>query len=269
VPGRGRGPGWRTVPPPGTLVTVQEAGDVLAGLSRSYLFEGMTRAEIGPLAAAVTTRRFVRGEYVCHLADPADEIYVVLSGEVKDSVVDADGYEVIHFVHGPGMTFGEPGYFAVERTRIVEVIAVQPSTLIRLGRRVLAPFMECHVNVKDRALEGLASNTRWQTTMISSQAKRPLTDRLLLRLLELTDSGAEQTSGHPVTPKISQSTLAAMVGVSRENVNRALAELMTSGLIRQDRGRYVLLDEERLRRQVARDWPLAARRDRRIDPAGP
>ena len=30
-------------------------------------------------------------------------------------------------MHGPGMTFGEPGYFAVERTRIVDVIAVEPS----------------------------------------------------------------------------------------------------------------------------------------------
>ena len=102
--------------------------------------------------------------------------------------------------------------------------------------------------------------------MISSQAKRPLADRLLLRLLELIDSSPERVSGLPATPKISQSTLAAMIGVSRENVNRAVAELTTSGLIRQDRGRYVLLDEERLRRQVARDWPLVRRRDRRSGP---
>ena len=57
------------------------------------------------------------------------------------TVVDAEGYEVIHFVHGPGMTLGEPGYFSIERTRIVEVIAVEPSTMIRLDRRELTPFM--------------------------------------------------------------------------------------------------------------------------------
>ena len=254
------------MPPPGRLGSVPQADDVLTGLSRSYLFEDLTRAELEPLAAEVTTRRLVRGEYVFHQGDPADEIYVVQSGEVKDSVVDADGYEVIYFVHGLGMTFGEPGYFAVERTRIVEVIAVQPCTLIRLGRRVLGPFMQRHGSVKDRALEGLASNTRWQSTMIASQANHPLTDRILLRLLELTDSGPARTSGEAVTPKISQSTLAAMIGVSRENVNRALATLMASGLVRQEAGRYILVDEERLRRQVGRDWPLAARRDRRIDP---
>jgi CRP/FNR family transcriptional regulator, cyclic AMP receptor protein len=247
---------------------VVQARDILAGLSRSYLFEGLTGEQLEPLAAGATTRNLGRGEYACHLGDRADEVFVVLSGEVKDSVVDADGDEVIHFVHGPGMTFGEPGYFAVEHTRILDVIAVKPSVLIRLDRRVLAPFMDRHTSVKDRALEGLASNTRWQTTMISSQATRPLTDRLVLRLLELVDSSPERLSGQAVTPKISQSVLASMIGVSRENVNRALSALAIDGSIRREGGRYFLADEERLRRELSRHWPLAARRDRRIDPDG-
>jgi biotin operon repressor len=106
--------------------------------------------------------------------------------------------------------------------------------------------------------------------MISSQLSRSLTDRLLLRLLELVDSGPARSVGLAVTPKISQSTLAAMLGVSRENVNRALSTLTMEGAIRQDKGRYLLVDEQRLRRELARDWPLAERRDQRLtsdDPA--
>jgi CRP/FNR family cyclic AMP-dependent transcriptional regulator len=246
--------------------TTRTGHDRLAGLRRSYLFEDLTIEQIAPLAATATTRALVRGERLCHLGDPADEIWVVLSGEVKDSVVDAEGYEVIHFVHGPGMTLGEPGFFAVERTRIVEVIAVEPSTVIRLDRRDLVPFMAKHPQVKDRVLEALASNTRWQSTMIASAARRPLNDRLILRLLELAESSPDRRSSGAITPKISQSTLAAMVGVSRENVNRALAALTADGSIRQEGGRYVLVEEERLRREVARDWPLAGRRDRRAGP---
>jgi CRP/FNR family transcriptional regulator, cyclic AMP receptor protein len=249
----------------GQTGVVRPVHDLLAGLVRSYLFEGLTPDDIAPLAATATTRALVRDERLCHMGDPADEIWVVLSGEVKDSVVDAEGYEVIHFVHGPGMTLGEPGFFSVERTRIVEVIAVESSTLIRLDRRDLAPFMDRHPSVKDRVLEALASNSRWQTTMISSAARRPLADRLILRLLELAESSPELASGEAVTPKISQSTLASMVGVSRENINRALAVLATDGAIRQEAGRYVLVDEERLRREISRDWPLAGRRDRRVD----
>jgi CRP-like cAMP-binding protein len=115
-------------------------------------------------------------------------------------------------------------------------------------------------------IEKLASQTRWQTTMISSLLSRSLRDRLVLRLLELVDSGPDRLAGVAATPKISQSTLAAMVGVSRANVNRALSALAAQGSIRQEQGRYVLLDEDRLRRELARDWPLASRRDQRLPP---
>jgi CRP/FNR family cyclic AMP-dependent transcriptional regulator len=179
-------------------------------------------------------------------------------------MVDIDGNEVIHFVHGPGMTFGEPGYFSVDRNRIVDVVAVQPTTLLRLDRRDLEPFAQEHGVVKDRALEALASNTRWQSTMIASLVTRPLTERLMLRLLELVDSGEGREAGVAATPKITQSTLAGMIGVSRENVNRTLAALALDGMIRQERGRYIVVDEERLRREVARGGPIVARRDRRV-----
>ena len=146
---------------------MQQAVDVLGGLSRSYLFEDLDRADLAALAAAATTRRLVRGEHLWQIGDPAEEILVVYEGEVKDSVVDTDGNEVTHFVHGPGMTFGEPGFFAVDRRRIVSVVALAATVLIRLDRRDLVPFMDKHQSIKDRALEGLASNTRWQSTLIA------------------------------------------------------------------------------------------------------
>jgi CRP-like cAMP-binding protein len=129
-------------------LSVHQDSEVLAGLSRSYLFEGMTPEQLQPLASAATRRRLVRGEYVFRGGEPADDIFVVLSGEVKDCVVDVEGYEVIHFIHGPGMTFGEAGYFSVERTRIIAVIAVTPTVLIRLDRRDLGPFMDRHASLR-------------------------------------------------------------------------------------------------------------------------
>jgi DNA-binding GntR family transcriptional regulator len=52
-----------------------------------------------------------------------------------------------------------------------------------------------------------------------------------------------------------------MVGVSRENVNRALSALVSDGLIRRDGGGYVLVDEEALRDIVARDFHRTLPRD--------
>lgn len=242
---------------------VQEWDRILEGLCRSYLFEDLNHEQLAPLAKAATTRSLARGEYLWRVGAPAHEIFVVLSGEMKDSVLDVDGFELIHFVHGPGMTFGEPGYFAVDHKRVVEISALVPSVVIRLDRRDLAPFIGQHPTIKDRALERLASNTRWQTTMLNSVYRRSLADRVALRLLELVDTTAQLTAGCSATPRISQATLAAMVGVSRENVNRALASLMAEGFVQRDEGRYVIADEAGLRARIARDWPIAARRDRR------
>jgi CRP/FNR family transcriptional regulator, cyclic AMP receptor protein len=229
----------------------------------------MTAEQIEPLAGVSATRRLVRGEYVWHVGDPADELYVVLWGEVKDCIVDIDGNELIHFVHGPGMTVGEPGFFAQERYRILAVIAMMPTRLIRLARGGLWPFPEQDGVVKDRVLERLASDCRFETNLITSLLTRPLAERLVLRLLELIDSIRERQPGKPVTPKITQSTLAAMIGVTRENVNRALAAPALEGSIRMEGGRYVLVDEERLRREVAQGWPLGLRRDQRTDARTP
>ena len=54
-------------------------------------------------------------------------------------VLDADGRQVVHTVHGPGMTVGEPGYFSVERDRSVSNVAVTPAILIRLDRAAAGP----------------------------------------------------------------------------------------------------------------------------------
>ena len=242
--------------------------DVLAGLRRSYLFADLTAEQLVPLANAVRTRDLVRDECLCYPGDAADELWVVLSGELKAYVLDAAGNELIHDLFGPGMTAGEPGYFADERTRIVHLGAVRATTVIVLGRREFDPFVAEHPVIKDRVVEALATMSRWQSAMFSAAAQRPLRDRLILVLLELADARPERRSGGAVTEPISQSTLAAMIGVTRENVNRALAALAIDGLVRQQDGRYVLVDEDRLRREMSTDWPLPAPRGRRARSPG-
>jgi DNA-binding GntR family transcriptional regulator len=57
-----------------------------------------------------------------------------------------------------------------------------------------------------------------------------------------------------------------MVGVTRENVNRALASLAASGSIRIESGSYVLPALDRLRTEISNGQPVLERRNRRIEP---
>lgn len=242
---------------------VQTRQNVLDVLSRSYLFQDLTRDELAPLAAVATTRSLVRGEFLWHPGDAANEIYIVCSGEMKGFLNGPDGDEIVHMTHGPGMTLCEPGYFSVERSRSVAGMAVVPTTIVRLDRRELDPFMQRHPQVKDRALEGLAGMLRWYGGVMMAMQLRPLRERIVQRLLDLVERPAG--NGAAVTASVSQSMLAGMTGVSRENVNRALAGLMADGSIRRDGSRYVLVDEARLRAEIARDWPVPPLQSRRRD----
>jgi CRP-like cAMP-binding protein len=240
--------------------------DRVSALLRTYLFEDLSPAEVEPLARAARIRRAVKGEHLWHVGDPADQFYVVVSGQLKDSVVTVDGDEVVQSVYGPGMVIGEAGFFAPERNRVMAGVALEPCTILELRRQQLLPFLLRHPSVMVRLLEGLSSFARGQAEIIAALARRPLPERLLLRLLDLAETNAT-ADGVGVTPRISQATLAAMVGVSRERVNRALAALAAQGCIRIERGRYVLCEPERLRQEVAGGWPLLARLNRRSDPA--
>jgi CRP-like cAMP-binding protein len=163
------------------------------------------------------------------------------------------------------MLIGEPGFFATERNRVMAVVAVEPTTLLVLGRVTLEPFLQGHPGVVTRALEGLASVARNQTLLIAMLSRRTLQERLLFRLVELAETNSPRDDGAGVTPKISQATLAAMVGVSRENVNRALSTLAADGVIRIEVGTYVIPDLERLRAEISNGSPLLIRRNRRTE----
>ncbi len=235
--------------------------DIVGALTGSYLFGALPQDVIAALAATATLRRLSRHEALFEPGDPADEIYVVIAGQLKDSVINLDGDEVVHFVFDPGKTVGEPGYFAKERDRMVRLTATMPSEIVCLHRRHLDPLFAEHTVLKDLVLERLASNARLQANMLVSLATRPLAVRLVLRLLELVESNRGTGDGPARTPNISQSTLAAMVGVTRENVNRALSTLVADGLIRRDGGGYVLVEEAALRELVDRDFHPVQPRD--------
>ncbi len=162
--------------------------DRVATLLDTYLFEELSPAEVEPIARAAIERRLDRNEYLTRVGDPADSLWVVASGQLKDQIVTEDGDEVVHSVFGPGMVLGEPGYFAIERNRMMAVIAIEPTVILVLRRDDLTPFLTRHPAVVTRALEGLASIARGQTELIAALARRPLQERLLLRLLELAET---------------------------------------------------------------------------------
>lgn len=218
--------------------------DPMRLLLGTYLFADLAPAAIGPLAARVTSRRYRRGEYVVHAGEPSVALYVVARGLVKEVVTTPDGAELVSELYRAGDVFGEPGLFSRDRARLVSVVAIEPSDVAALEREVLIQFLQRHPQAMLRMLQGLAESVRAVVQEMTNIAYRPIRERLALQLLELADLAPAP----PPTITISQNTLAGMIAASRENVNRALADLAADGYIQIDGRSLTITDRPGLHR---------------------
>jgi CRP/FNR family transcriptional regulator len=203
------------------------AWDPVRLLLGTYLFADLTPAALGPLGARLTPRHYRRGEYVVRAGDPALAVYVVVHGRLKETLTTQDGAELVTELYSTGDVFGEPALFSRDRTRLVSIAAIDPSEVAALDREVLIGFLHRHPPAMMRMLQGLAEYIRAEAHDMANIAYRPIRDRLALQLLELADLAPPPNR----TITISQTTLAAMIAATRENVNRTLADLAADGYI--------------------------------------
>ena len=242
------------------------AGDIdrVRLLRGTFLFADVPEAELEPLARAGSIRRAVRGEHIVDAGDAADAIYVMAAGQLKDAIYTGGRRGGRSLALGAWMILGEVGFLARQRSRVMSVIALEPSVMLVLPRDAVMAFLVEHPAVAMKLLEHVATTSRWQTEMIASLARRPLADRVLLRLLDLAETNGSVGRETALAPRLSQATLAAMIGASRENVNRALAALTAAGTLRIVGGRYAVVDPDGVRRAIIDGWPLPPRPDAEV-----
>ena len=236
--------------------------DPAAVLLGTHMFGDLTAAEVEPLARAAVVRRYGKGENIFEVGDPADSMLVVVSGRGRDSILTPDGDEFMYAMWEPGMIVGEAGVFAPDHTRIMAFIAVEPTVLLALPSEHLIPFLLRHPIAMQRALEVVAAHARAITVQLATRSLRSLRERVLLHLLELAEANPPRADGSAVTPPVSQSMLSTMAGVTRENVNRALATLIADGYVRAESGAYVVVDRARAWREVTGGGPEVVRPNR-------
>lgn len=234
------------------MSTPSRRWDPVRLLLGTYLFGDLTPTEVRPLAERLAVRRYRRGEYVTRAGDPSCALFIMVSGRVKEIIPTPEGEELLTELYTEGDVFGEPGLFSRDRTRVINIAATEASEVASLEREVLIEFLQRHPPAMLRMLQGLAEYVRAATHEMTNIAYRQIRERLALQLLELADIAPKPAP----TLMLSQTTLAAMIGATRENVNRALAGLVADGHIRIQGRSLTILDPAGLRRLGARAVPL-------------
>lgn len=222
--------------------------DILAALGSTYLFEVVPPAGLEALLPFAIPRRYARGEYVYRVGDASDHLPVVAEGTLKHHLPTEDGGEFVLEIVSAGGVCGEPGLFAREANRIADLIALEPSVVINIEKQALVDFLIRHPLAMLRMLEGLAEQVRSAAEDLGAVAFQDIRGRLALKLVELVVTDGRPTDGGiRMMAPLSQTTLAGMIGASRENVNRALRALSVAGYVRVTGRTIVVTDVGALR----------------------
>jgi CRP-like cAMP-binding protein len=162
--------------------------------------------------------------------DPSDSVFYIQKGKVKLTVISKRGKEATVALLGDGNFLGEECIAAVHLLRVASATTLTPCTVLRIERaemiRVLHEeqlFSEIFVSYL------LARNARVQEDLVdqlfNSSEKRLA--RALLLLAQFGQEGAPQA----VIPRISQETLAEMIGTTRTRVNFFMNRFRKMGFI--------------------------------------
>lgn len=202
-------------------------------------FSGFTDEALAEVAAASTTRSYHRGDIVFTETDPADALFITVSGRIAIGNRSADGRESVLDLMDPGDLFGEMAMFD-DRGRSAGARALESSEVIRVPFGPVKVHFETHAKALWSVITLVMDRLRSANEAIADSVFLDVTGRTAKRLLEI--AGSHDEFSLPIT----QEELASMIGASRERVNKAIAAFIRLGWLEQRDRTYRIVDRKRL-----------------------
>jgi CRP-like cAMP-binding protein len=195
------------------------------------------------IALTLRTRRFRRGEVLFHEGDPGDALFIVASGAVKVVVPSDEGDEAILATLRRGDFLGELALLD-GAPRSASAIALEPTETLALPRSRFIALVATEPAIRDALLSSLATELRRLTAHVAELHFLDLTGRLAARLARLAEEHGTRAADGSIRldGPLTQSDLAAMIGATRQSVNKLLGEFMEEGLLRLDHETIVIPD---------------------------
>lgn len=222
-------------------------------LARCPLFAHGSRTMLESLAGTLRRRRFRRGEVIMHQGDPGDSLHIVAAGAVKILLPSTEGEEAIIATLRAGDFFGELSLLDGE-PRSATAVAVEATETLSLPRNVFRELLDTHPELRDAMFAALTHLLRRLTHHVEELHFLDLAGRLAARLAQLARQAQPLAGEGPVELDwpYTQSDLAAMIGGTRQSVNRLLADLIADGLVRLEHEHLIVTDVELLERRADR-----------------
>ncbi len=205
------------------------------------LLRGLDETEIEALASRMVKRHFAKGSYIYYPGHPGLNLYLIESGTVRIFFANAQGKEFILNLIGQPACVGLP-LLMNDQARLTGAAALRDTVLLSLGQETVFDLMKRSPRFMLNTYLEMSNMLR----LLSSYTHNIITLSLPGRVAGLFLHLSENDPTGVIELPLSQSEMASWVGSSRGQINRVLAKMQQSGLIRVDGQKFLILDRQRL-----------------------
>ena len=169
--------------------------------------------------------------------DKADAVFYIQAGKVKLTVVSQQGKEAIVAILEQGGFFGE-GCLAGQLVCMGTATTAEDSTIVRIDKQAMIATLHNEPTFSELFLTYLlARNVRIQEDLVDHLFNS--SEKRLARVLLLMAHFGKEGKPEPVLPKISQDTLAEMIGTTRSRVSFFMNKFRKLGFVYYNGGLHV------------------------------
>jgi CRP-like cAMP-binding protein len=217
----------------------------VAELRKFPLFANLPEQELMVTSGLMRVRNFARRELVCRKEDAADGLYMLFSGLLQAVDIAEDGREIGLNLIKPGSFFGELSVIDGQ-PRSAHVIALQPSAvgiIPQAAAREVFYKLPATAEAMMKHLAALVRNLSAFRALLAIPNAQQRVYALLQQLSQQMPGGLVVIQNLP-----KQQEIAIMINTSRETVSRAIAHLVSIGVLEKDFRRLIVREPSRLRR---------------------
>jgi CRP/FNR family transcriptional regulator, cyclic AMP receptor protein len=170
-----------------------------------------------------------KDQVVFRQGDPSDAVFYIQSGKVKATVVSEQGKEAVVAVLGTDDFFGE-GCLAGQPLRLATVSAMTQCVIVRIAKADITRVIHKEPAFAELFIAHLLSrNSRVEEDLVDQLFNS--SEKRLARILLLLANFGKEGRPEPIIAKISQETLAEMIGTTRSRVSHFMNKFRELGLI--------------------------------------
>ena len=201
---------------------------LISTLTTVPLFAHIPQPDLEKLAAIARQEDYAKNAEIMAEGERSSGLYILLSGKVKVVLRNEEGKEIILAMLNPTEYFGEMALLD-DAPRSADVVAMVPTSVLVIAKQKFNQWLLRHPDMSFVIIRTLAQRLREADRKIGDLALMDVYGRVARALISLAKEDGQGRM--VVSEKLSQQSLADIVGASREMVSRTLKELAQVGHI--------------------------------------